>query len=113
MVINIKNKKKIKQIDNQEELKKNTIKVLDLILIIVGISTFIFTVIMLIFFYLFQSIPDTLCERFFTVIVGELGITGIIKIVKIIFKNKNISEIISENENEYNDLDNEEEIDND
>lgn len=109
----MKNKKRIKQIDNQEELKKNTIKVLDLILIIVGISTFIFTVIMLIFFYLFQSIPDTLCERFFTVIVGELGITGIIKIVKIIFKNKNISEIISENENEYNDLDNEEEIDND
>lgn len=118
-----KEQKQIEQISNEENLKKKTIKALDLILIIVGVSTFAFTIIMLMFFYLFQAIPDTLCERFFTVIVGELGITGVIKIVKIIFDNKNIAEVISENddyENDNyelnndadNDTDNEEEIGN-
>lgn len=124
-MINVQSKeqKQIEQINNEENLKKKTIKALDLILIIVGVSTFAFTIIMLMFFYLFQAIPDTLCERFFTVIVGELGITGVIKIVKIIFDNKNTTEIISENnddeDNNYelnnnigNDTDNEEEFGN-
>lgn len=125
-MINVQSKeqKQIEQINNEENLKKKTIKALDLILIIVGISTFVFTIVMLIFFYLFQAIPDVLCERFFTVIVGELGITGVIKIVKIIFDNKNTTEIISENnddeDNNYelnnntdNNTDNEEEFSND
>lgn len=66
---------------------KKSLKVLDLSLIIVGISTFVFTIIMLVFFALFQAIPDTLCERFFTCIVGELGITGLIQVVKTICSN--------------------------
>lgn len=66
--------------------KNKTLKVLDLTLIIVGISTFIFTAIMIVFFALFQAIPDTLCERFYSVIVGELGVTGVIQVVKTIYK---------------------------
>ena len=43
---------------------------------------------MIVLFYKFQSIPDTLCERFFTCVVGELGIAGLIQIVKTVFKDK-------------------------
>ena len=77
--------------------KNKTLKVLDLTLIIVGISTFIFTAIMIVFFALFQAIPDTLCERFYSVIVGELGVTGVIQVVKTIYK-KNTNTYDTEND---------------
>ena len=69
------------------ENKKN-IKTLTIILMVVGILAILFTISMVILFYKFQSIPDTLCERFFTCVVGELGIAGVIQVVKTIFKNK-------------------------
>ena len=113
MVIKMKNNKQKKQ---KHKKDKKVLKVLDLILIIVGISTFIFTTIMLIYFALFQAIPDTLCERFYTVIVGELGITGVIQVAKTIWgknnKTDNVddinfdNEIEIENELESEDIDN-------
>ena len=68
---------------------KKGIKTLTIILMVVGVLTILFTISMVVLFYKFQSIPDTLCERFFTCIVGELGIAGVIQVVKTIFKNKN------------------------
>jgi flagellar basal body-associated protein FliL len=68
--------------------KNKKLKKLDLILIIIGISTVIFTIMMFIFFFMYQSIPDVLCERFYTVIVGELGVAGIIQVIKTICKHK-------------------------
>ena len=80
----MKNDKKRKR----KQTKNKEIKTLNLILIIVGISTAIFTVAMIVLFCIFQSIPDTLCERFYTVIVGECGVAGIIQIIKTICKHK-------------------------
>lgn len=80
MVINMKNKKGI--------------KTLSIVLIILGVTTILFTASMILLFYKFQSIPDTLCERFFTCVVGELGIAGLIQIAKTICTNifsKNIN----------------------
>ena len=72
---------------------KKGIKTLTIILMVVGVLTILFTISMVVLFYKFQSIPDTLCERFFTCIVGELGIAGVIQVVKTIFKNKNQTQI--------------------
>ena len=68
---------------------KKGIKTLTIILMVVGVLTILFTISMVVLFYKFQSIQDTLCERFFTCVVGELGIAGVIQVVKTIFKNKN------------------------
>jgi hypothetical protein len=43
---------------------------------------------MIVLFCLYQCIPDTLCERFYTVVVGECGVAGIIQIIKTICKHK-------------------------
>ena len=67
---------------------QKSIKTLTIVLIIVGITTMIFTASMIVLFCKFQSIPDTLCERFFTCVVGELGITGAIQVVKTIVSKK-------------------------
>jgi uncharacterized membrane protein len=72
--------------NNKKE--KTKMKTLNLILLIIGISTAIFTIAMIVLFCIFQSIPDTLCERFYTVIVGECGVAGIIQIIKTICKHK-------------------------
>lgn len=63
-------------------------KALDIILLVVGISAFVFTAVMMVFFAIFQQIPDTLCERFYTCVVGECGIAGVIQVVKTVFHNK-------------------------
>ena len=68
--------------------KQNKRRALDTTLIIVGIATFVFTVVMMIFFVMFQQIPDTLCERFYTCVVGECGIAGVIQVVKTIVSKK-------------------------
>lgn len=100
MVINMKNKKGV--------------KTLTIVLIILGITTILFTVSMIVLFYKFQSIPDTLCERFFTCVVGELGIAGLIQVVKTVCghmfsQKKNSEEYPSEeypNDEELNEGDN-------
>ena len=83
---------------------KKQIKSLDITLILIGISTFVFTIVMLIYFAIFQCIPDVLCERFFTCVVGECGITGLIQIVKTICKYKypdlNTDKTLNEEESE-------------
>lgn len=90
---------KKEKIKNNKKNNKKNFKTLNLILIIVGISTCIFTTVMLIFFYMFQTIPDVLCERFYTVVVGECGVAGAIQVVKTICKHK-YSPKDMENENE-------------
>lgn len=84
------------------KINKKQIKSLDITLILVGVSTLVFTIVMLVYFAIFQCIPDVLCERFFTCVVGECGITGLIQVVKTLCKykysNLNTNEILNEEE---------------
>lgn len=66
------------------------IKTMDLILLIVFLALFVFTVAMIITFNTYNSIPDTLCTCVFSALGGECGVMGIIKSVKI--RNANPSE---------------------
>jgi hypothetical protein len=74
---------------------KNSLKFLDRIIMIVFISTFIFTGAMIVFSWFKGWEMTTLTERWFTVMVGELLIAGLIQIVKNI-TNKNKKEIDDE-----------------
>lgn len=64
-------------------------KTSNIVLIILAIITVAFTVTCLWLFYLYQSIPDTLVDKFYTTIVGELLVTGMIKVFKTKYKEKN------------------------
>lgn len=57
-------------------------KVSYIVLIVIGILTVIFTVACMWFFFLFQTIPDTLVQMFYTTVVGELLVVGLIRIMK-------------------------------
>lgn len=57
-------------------------KTLDRILIIVGVSIAVFTVTMIVTFYVCGSIPDTLCTCFYSAFGGECGVMGLIQIIK-------------------------------
>ena len=57
-------------------------KVMDVILIIVGICLAAFTVAMIVLFQIYGAIPDTLCTCVFAVLGGECGIMGWIKTSK-------------------------------
>lgn len=59
-------------------------RTLTLALLVVGISTWIFTVCMVWMFIKYQMVPDVLVERFYTCVVGELGMMGMIQVVKTI-----------------------------
>lgn len=58
-------------------------KTMDLILIIVGVLLIAFTVVMIITFWRYAMIPDTLVTCFFGTIAGECGIMGWIKTAKV------------------------------
>lgn len=58
-------------------------KTMDFILILIGISVFIFTGIMIWMYYILGSIPDTLCTCFFVACTGECGFMGWIKTAKV------------------------------
>ena len=60
-------------------MKKRT---MDLILIIVGTSVVIFTVVMIWLYIITGAIPDTLCTCFFAACTGECGFMGWIKTAK-------------------------------
>lgn len=60
-------------------MKKRT---MDLILIIIGISIFVFTGLMIWIYLLTGGIPDTLCNCFFIACTGECGFMGWIKTAK-------------------------------
>lgn len=57
-------------------------KTMDTILILIGISVFIFTAIMIWIYLITGAIPDTLCTCFFVACTGECGFMGLIKSTK-------------------------------
>ena len=57
-------------------------KTMDLILILVGVSVVVFTVVMIWLYLLTGAIPDTLCTCFFVACTGECGFMGWIKTAK-------------------------------
>lgn len=72
-----------------KELEKTT-KFLDFMVKAVFISTFIFTIVVGAIVYLkdWEMVANTLVERWFTVMVGELVVMGFIQIVKEIMQAK-------------------------
>ena len=59
-----------------------TKRTMDLILALLGVSVFIFTVIMIWIYLITGGIPDTLCTCFFLAVTGECGFMGWIKTAK-------------------------------
>ena len=57
-------------------------KTLNVVLIAIGLTTLVFIAAMIWLFVRYQAIPDTLVERYFTCVVGELGVMGVIQVVK-------------------------------
>lgn len=57
-------------------------KVSYVVLIIVGILTVAFTIACMWLFFLYQATPDTLVGCFYASVVGELGVSGWIKVIK-------------------------------
>ena len=57
-------------------------KTMDLILVLVGISVVVFTIVMIWLYLLTGAIPDTLCTCFFFAFTGECGFMGWIKTAK-------------------------------
>lgn len=62
--------------------KKSSLGVMDIILIIVGISILLFTVAMIKLFREYGAVPDTLVTCVFATLGGECGIMGWIKTTK-------------------------------
>ncbi|MBQ7835381.1 MAG: hypothetical protein IJ385_06315 [Ruminiclostridium sp.] len=79
-VLHNNKKKKSRTTEATEEKKK--IGTMDIILIIIGISAFIFTVTMIWIFIVQGDVPDTLITCFFAFIGGECGIMGLIQNTK-------------------------------
>lgn len=75
-----KRKKRSRSTENTTEKKK--IGTMDLILIIIGILTLIFTVTMIWIFIVQGAVPDTLITCFFAFVGGEAGIMGWIQNTK-------------------------------
>lgn len=64
---------------SEDSNKKSNIKTMDVILIIIAISLFIFTITMIGIFKECGSVPDTLITCVFAALGGECGIMGWIK----------------------------------
>lgn len=62
--------------------KKSSVGVMDIILIIVGISLLLFTMAMIKLFREYGAVPDTLITCVFATLGGECGIMGWIKTTK-------------------------------
>ena len=62
--------------------RKRQIKTMDLILVILGVSTLIFTVTMIVIFVKFQQEPSTLIGCWFGSVLGEGGCMGWIRTTK-------------------------------
>lgn len=58
---------------------KKKLRKLDVIMIIVGLCFVAVFAVMAWFYYMYQSVPDTLCVCAFGALTGECGISGIIK----------------------------------
>ena len=75
------------------------------ILILLGITTLIFIIAMIIIFCIYQMVPDVLIERYFTCVVGEGGFLMIIKVAKTVVEKKkdkleDIENLINDNESQ-------------
>jgi hypothetical protein len=55
----------------------------NIILLILGVAVFVFTVVMIWLYMITGGIPDTLCTCFFVAVTGECGFMGWIKTQKI------------------------------
>lgn len=63
-------------------------KTMDKILVVVGVTLFIFTITMLVTFFICGAIPDTLCTCVFACLGTECGVMGWIKTVKEKYREK-------------------------
>ena len=75
------------------------------ILILLGITTLIFIIAMIIIFCIYQMVPDVLIERYFTCVVGEGRFLMIIKVAKTVVEKKkdkleDIENLINDNESQ-------------
>ena len=63
---------------------ERTVKFLDVMVRVVFVSTFIFTAVMGVMTWIkeWESVANTLVERWFTIMVGELIVMGFIQVVK-------------------------------
>lgn len=59
------------------------IKTMDLILALIAVLTILFVIVNLILFDLHETIPSTLVTCWFSAVVGEFGVLGWIKTVKL------------------------------
>ena len=57
-------------------------KTMDKILILIGITVLVFTIVMIWLYLITGAIPDTLCTCFFVACTGECGFMGWIKTAK-------------------------------
>ena len=62
--------------------KKDKLKTMDKILILIGLTVLIFTMVMIWLYLITGAIPDTLCTCFFVACTGECGFMGWIKTAK-------------------------------
>lgn len=72
-------KKSANKNDSASSEKKKGVGVMDIILIIVGVSLLLFTLCMIHLFTVYGAIPDTLVTCVFAALGGECGIMGWIK----------------------------------
>lgn len=59
------------------------IKTMNIILIFLGISVFVFTATMILIYISCGSVPDSLIYSFFTAVTGEAGFMSMIKSAKV------------------------------
>jgi hypothetical protein len=59
------------------------LKTMNIILILLGITALIFTIVMIYLYVTIGGIPDTLCTCFFVACTGECGFMGWIKAAKV------------------------------
>lgn len=67
---------------SKKDKSKKAIGVMDIILIVVGVSLLSFTICMIRLYTLYGAIPDTLVTCVFAALGGECGIMGWIKTTK-------------------------------
>ena len=67
-------KNSVESVENAAEKKeRRNIKVMDLILVIVGVSLLVFTIVMIQLFKVYGTVPDTLITCVFATLGGECG----------------------------------------
>lgn len=85
-------------------------KTMDLILILVGISVVVFTIVMIWLYLLTGAIPDTLCTCFFVACTGECGFMGWIKTAKTRYQDHEWQEQFEQKQRELMEREREQEV---